>query len=682
MENNNTVEIKADVKSKLDKIRNGSVFSSKTTFITELLQNCSRANASIVKIYVENDTYTVIDNGCGLKNPENILTLDSSSWASTKEGFGMGFWSWLCIPDIETCTIQSNKYNIKIDAESLINSDIPKAEYEKTADTFKGFKVTLKSNYIKENQLELINQTKEEAEILDIEIYLNDTEIPHKNIYDKVKGQYIKEFHNKLFDAKLAVTNTSYSAQTYYEKRYVEDIYLWNGHISGILELKKDTVKLKEPDRKQIVSDDKYEMLRDKFNECVKELYKEFVKVSDEETIDKYADTISEILAPEDYEDYLIIDDEEFEEVNSIKQVNSDLSNVYQKSSAFENLITEIKNQNKEQLSLFGDNNDEEEAKKILSLLNATTTDETNTNINKWVKVSNNNADTDINTVNLNKTALTEEVLATINKVIIGNNVFEKTANTDLQNSSLNLSEADYSEEDETVTTSIVATEAKKHKKKTKVVSALKKSRIKVWVKASQIDEYEDTIAKAKYYKIKVFTAKNALYEKLFEYKDIPYISELKDGVEKTNIKKNVGIKTKKEKIALDLISPILKFYNLPQNTVLIGELEILIETKLQGTVVDRELEKNKKDSIKVYGITEQDTGKIILDRRALQLSRFNIKENNYGINEYKFLIHISQILAHELAHLLYHTEDNTVEHYKKEMQIEEEIKRLLETIF
>src|SRR5699024_4096563 len=112
---------------------------------------------------------------------------------------------------------------------------------------------------------------------------------------------------------------------------------------------------------------------------------------------------------------------------------------------------------------------------------------------------------------------------------------------------------------------------------------------------------------------------------------------------------------------------------NLPLNTFVIGNIEVNSKLEYNGKILFSERSKNTKDSIKVYAV--EDNGLIILDRTALNLSRFKLsKEGPFGINDLKCIFSIINTIAHELAHLLYGTKDNTINHYKTETVIQKEI--------
>jgi 6-pyruvoyl-tetrahydropterin synthase len=157
--------------------------------------------------------------------------------------------------------------------------------------------------------------------------------------------------------------------------------------------------------------------------------------------------------------------------------------------------------------------------------------------------------------------------------------------------------------------------------------------------------------------------------------RNIMHISSINECLKEIIIKKNITLKTSKEEIFIKLLQPICEKYNLPLDTFKIANLEKITTFSIDGKVLYKESLKNKKGNIKTYGLTDHIN--IYLDRTALELSKFNIHEGNVGLNEIKALMNTINTIAHELSHYLYNTTDNTVEHYNKEIKLQEEIIKL-----
>jgi Zn-dependent peptidase ImmA (M78 family) len=70
--------------------------------------------------------------------------------------------------------------------------------------------------------------------------------------------------------------------------------------------------------------------------------------------------------------------------------------------------------------------------------------------------------------------------------------------------------------------------------------------------------------------------------------------------------------------------------------------------------------------------------GEIILDRKHMNLKVYRIALGKpFGINTLKAVVGNLPTITHELAHMIYHTDDNTVLHYQMMEKIYHEITAL-----
>ncbi len=647
------MEIRSNTIGKLRKIYDGRSFSDRIVIISEMFQNAQRAKATRVDITLGDGTLVFADNGCGCDDPQKTLTLDLSSWKTTDEGFGIGLWSWLAVPQVEQMEIYSQGWKSTIRVNELFESNVPQAHVEQLDGSFvDGFKVVIKSPYFTEHYYDVEQRIVADGELQLFDVYLNGVLVPRRDLHAEVYGDFVKSFSNHLFDATLSISQWG-SPMLYYEKRPVQKFYLCNGSVEGVVELKKNALTLQEPDRKNVIYDTKRERFSKKLQDCAKELYIEFVKIADNRAIDKYAESISRILEVKDYEKYILTDDmvEEWEE----QQRN--IGNFLAQRNSIDALMRAIEQSNKNrQMSFLEDKMTEVDRRRIAQLLNL---NNSNPNV-KWVAT--NEVHDGPGTVIDNPSP---EFFESVNYLVVGGIVYRKI---DLEEY-----EENYKQEDEENLSGIYV--STKKAKKNNLKDVLKKTSKKVWVKASEAEQYKELRSVAEYYGVKVFVANNVLHDNVFKKYDVPYITEIEEGVQKRFFKKNVCLKTKKEEYFINLLRHICDYYMIPRDTFLIGNLKLYIETKLRDRVINREIIINKKDQIGVEGVCQGD--KIILDRHAINLSRFNLLGNGIGVNEIKAIMANLDLLAHELAHLLYNTEDGTSEHHKRESEIRKEITNL-----
>lgn len=574
------MQIKSNTLGKLKKIRNGFVFDDKLVFIKELLQNCQRSKCDTVHFTITENYLTISDNGCGCKRPESVFTLDLSDWDSTKEGYGIGFWSCLSIQNLNKIYVSSCNWKAIVDVNKLFETEDLQVQLENQY-LQKGYTVTLESSFFGLYLDEVIEYIKESSKLLEFTTYINNVEVEKTTIFDDYHPRtYYKEYENSLFKAKICISNSSFNSLTlFYDRREVKKYAAICDYIEGVIEVKLNKITLKEPDRTSYIRDEKFYKVREKLTECAKDLYLSYIKEYGIENND-FSEGIMNFLNTSDYEKYLSLDIDEM----------------------------------------------------ILSIQDT------------------------IEETEKDKTNKIEENIESI--------VESKTIERD-----------EYVEEDN-VHTNIYRVEPiikyETSRELPNYKNTLKQLKKMMWCKASEVEEYQKIIAEIQYCGIKVVTAKNILYENVFIKHNIPHITKINQCLKKTIIRKNVFIKNNKEELFIKLLEPIIQHYDLPYNIFKIANLETLTIFEVDGKVLYKNKAINKKGIIETYGVT--DHCYIYLDRTALNLSKFKLKEGNIGIHELKAIMNAVNTIAHELAHYLKNTTDNTTEHYNAEIKIQQEI--------
>lgn len=581
------MEIKSNTIGKLEKIRKGTVFTESFTFAKEFIQNCQRSKAKNLSITIDDEKISFIDDGCGCKDPSNLLTLDYSSWESTTEGFGIGFWSCIAIPDLTKINIRSKNWNAVVDVDEVFQHSNLNVEMNDNLSNINGFCVTLESPYFNEHFYELKDYICTNAKYIEnMRINVNGEPVETSNIFEEFKPyEYHKTYENRIFKAKISISCSRNCLEAYYDKRKVDNIYEFD-YVQGVLEFKTDKITLKEPDRTSFVRDEKYRAYRNKLKECIHSLYKDYISEYGIENED-FTDGIATYLRPKEYEKYL-----ELDICDSV---------VEKKSSTCGETVTE--------------NDDEEPKTAKQNVLNA---------ISRGINVTS------------------------------------------------------HQQQDQIISSTIRSLPNKKQQaslKKKSISQMMPQLRKCVWVESHETDYYKDMLADAEYCGIKIIKAKNRLYRYAFQERGILHISSLKDCLVKTTKKTDICLKSTKEEAFIQLLNPICEKYNLPYDTFKIANLATETVFSVNGNTYYRNVRKNKKGNIQTYGVT--DGYNIYLDRHGLNLSAFAIKKDNYGIHEVKAVMHYINTIAHEMAHLLYKTTDNTVEHYEAQEKLLDELMEL-----
>lgn len=122
-----TTQVRVNITNLLQKM--SFAFSTKTTLISELMQNARRAGATKVSIaFTEDGTLLITDNGAGIESFDTLLELAESGWDETTRQhempFGMGFFSALYAAD--RVIVSSRNKRIAFDtADALSRHAIP-----------------------------------------------------------------------------------------------------------------------------------------------------------------------------------------------------------------------------------------------------------------------------------------------------------------------------------------------------------------------------------------------------------------------------------------------------------------------------------------------------------------------------------------------------------------------------
>ncbi len=641
------IAITSNTHGKLKKIRDGDIFDDPTIFVAELIQNAYRARAKNIWFQFENDSLTVTDDGRGCKRPENILTLDLSEWDTTDEGFGIGFWSILAIPDLKRFMVASHKWSTNVETNNIFdNGDLLTSIDSLEHNPLDGFKIVMQSPHFMsfEHKWEIIDKIKSIGGLQPFNVYVDGERVRKRNLLDEVYGDFTKDFSTHKFTACLSVSNDYSSPVLYYEKRPVIDMYEID-FCEGVIEMRPKALNLKEPDRKSIIKNDKYYQFIEQIKKCVKELYIDFVKNSSEDLINEYAYSIDSVLSVKEYENYIMCAEEFTDVVTTTRTVSIH----DERNSTFVQFMEFIDDVRKG-ISKSTVEWDEATQNQIAQLMNRMSPN------GEWVCVGyTDDYQTDL--INVNDL----DVLTTI---VIGNLKYDK----------IKFDNDDFAQDDEERSTCVINIPYVRTQRRNNstVKSIAKKPGKKVWVTSNDLDELSDLKSRAEYYGIKVLISKNVLHENIYKHYGVPYITELRDGVVKRISKKNVELRTKKEEAFINILKPICSYFNLPYTTFKVGNLRLIVETRLDGRIIDRE-------KMSIAAVT--DGADIIFDRKILGLKRFHLYNENIGQHELKALMVNLDTISHELAHLIYHSEDNTVFHYKMQSHIQEEIVNLYLTL-
>ncbi|MCF6252739.1 MAG: ATP-binding protein [Methylococcaceae bacterium] len=120
----NTVRLEVDESKLVNNLRHA--FTRRSNVISELMQNARRAGATEIRFTIKDDYLTIDDDGVGIDDFSNLLTVASSGWdAETiqKESpFGLGFLAALYA--CKTINIQSNGILLEASTQKILDQEM------------------------------------------------------------------------------------------------------------------------------------------------------------------------------------------------------------------------------------------------------------------------------------------------------------------------------------------------------------------------------------------------------------------------------------------------------------------------------------------------------------------------------------------------------------------------------
>jgi len=299
------VEIRSNILGDIGKIRHGVVFQSFATVVDELIQNAQRANASEVRVTLEGDSLIISDNGRGCEDPQYLFEKNTSAWGNVDEAFGEGFFSVFLLAD--WLRVESHDWAITIDVLEMFETGNLVFQPEETGTFFKGFKVHIKGERVAENYYDLETEIRTLGRITpeNFVILFNNALVEKQPLLQKRHNGFSMNFNNELYEAMLYPSRFG-TIDLFYEHRPVTHQYLQG--VEGNLHLKKGSVNLKAPDRKELIWDKKRTAFIDQLTVDARTMYLEFIKGASDADLDRFADSIDHYVQVEDYIDLLRVD--------------------------------------------------------------------------------------------------------------------------------------------------------------------------------------------------------------------------------------------------------------------------------------------------------------------------------------------------------------------------------------
>lgn len=167
-------------------------FTSRTTFVKELMQNANRAGSSTVSLWTTDDGFVIEDDGAGITNMQDLLTVAESGWDEsvkiTQKPFGIGWLSalfaadWVCVSS-NGSTLEGMTSDILSFAE--IDLKVSHDPYGK-----RGTRVELRG--IKATEAEIIDAAQRFAKGFPLPIELNGVPLSRPHAEDNTDRTWIQ----------------------------------------------------------------------------------------------------------------------------------------------------------------------------------------------------------------------------------------------------------------------------------------------------------------------------------------------------------------------------------------------------------------------------------------------------------------------------------------------------------
>lgn len=199
------VQLKVNQERLIHNIR--FAFTNSTTVLAELMQNARRAGATYIAFRYDADLKTLIveDDGCGIDNMQNLLTIAESGWdeetQANEHPYGIGFLSTLY--SAEHVTIESNRQKLAFDVDKALGFESICIE---EGDVAHGSKITLRNVNFKKDIKEAL---KHYARGFPIKVLFDGEDLPRP---DAINGEKyfieteIGQIHLPGFDNAKHVT--------------------------------------------------------------------------------------------------------------------------------------------------------------------------------------------------------------------------------------------------------------------------------------------------------------------------------------------------------------------------------------------------------------------------------------------------------------------------------------------
>lgn len=221
--------------------------------------------------------------------------------------------------------------------------------------------------------------------------------------------------------------------------------------------------------------------------------------------------------------------------------------------------------------------------------------------------------------------------------------------------------------EDIQTETNVLSKKESTPKKEKQTGNKIAKLKYGFYINPEEMNTYRDAIDIAQYYDIPIIEIRNKLESNcISSYENIKHISDLIEMVSLKAEFSNMEPNSPAEIRAYKILNTI--------GRVIAGNEKLFA---IADTNIKKVLDMSDKEYVMetVDALATAYAGTIYIDRKHMrEYKELNSDSNSLTETDMKFILINLETIAHEMSHVLYHTEDNTKEHYAKTNYIMQEI--------
>lgn len=588
-----SVQVKVNVINEMKKLRT-VIYGDRLAWVEELIQNTQRAGAKRVDITVHRDKFIINDDGKGCDNVNALFEKSTSGWGeevSSQNPFGEGFFSTIMVANL--IRVRSVGFEAEFNVREMFEKNTLDVVRVKGSAKRSGFSVELEDLDDEYSRWAVEDRVKQVAQYISgTNFYLNGEKVKTKKFTDTDNHKFARVIKTEDFKGWIRPHKWGSKPEgdgyggdylkLYAQERFVKELN-YSG-IDGVILVADGKVDLRSPDRKDVITNDKYRAFKEKMDKEIKRTYLDVLENGDDKDIDKYADLIDRYIPMEEYANYM-----KFVYAGDVDKFQEILQKLFElreegKQVDFNEVAEMLEiEERKENVEIIED----------LELRNETPTSPKNN-----TSLSNNE---EIETGERTGGKLKEE------------------------------------------------------------------NKITFFVKIADLDIYKEKVELAEYHKQPVILVRNKLEQRVLESREnFLHIKELKEKVELSAQLKKVGAIDTIEERALWVFNIISKGLGFVNNIFKIGDMTVYKETKVGGTeeVVEEE-----------PALAIARGQEIYIDRKSLKREGLEVSKSQRLTNaDRTFVVKNMEVIAHELAHVMYGTSDNTKEHAEAQVKITNQI--------